>query len=42
MCMFITEYNCGTQYSTAQYSLMLQTIITAQMMPTGGEGALII
>jgi len=42
MCVFITVYDCGTQYSTKAvliiFTLILQTIITAQMTSIGGEG----
>jgi len=40
MCVLITVYNCGTQYSTEQFPLTLQTIITVQMTSIGGDGNL--
>jgi len=45
MCVYIIVHNCRTQHSTAQNSsdndnfpLILQTIVIAQMISTGGEG----
>jgi len=37
MCMLMTVHNCHAQLCTEKFFLILQTIITAQMIPVGGE-----